>query len=113
MRYTLSSEGIDLSNKLKKYVEKKVKTLDKYISDHARDSATLDIHFRYIKPTDEKEVEFILVLPQEKIFIKEATSHAYASLDVIIVEVKRRLKAYKEKHEPAKLRHRLSRNKSI
>lgn len=109
--YTLSSDGIELTDKLEKYVAKKVKPLEKYIPKSARESATLDIHFRLLKPTDEKEVEFILILPNEKIVIKEATTHAYASLDVIVVDVKRRLKTYKEKHEPKNIRHRIARAK--
>ncbi|MBP9852571.1 MAG: putative sigma-54 modulation protein [Patescibacteria group bacterium] len=111
MEYTLSSEGIELTDKLRKYVDKKVKPLEKFIPKHARESATLDIHFRLHAATDQKEVEFILVLPKEKIVVKEATTHAYASLDVIAVDVKRRLRAYKDKHSPSGLRHRLARDK--
>lgn len=109
--YTLSSDGIELTDKLEKYVAKKVKPLEKYIPKSARESATLDIHFRLLKSTDEKECKFILILPHDKIVLSEATTHAYASLDVIVVEAKRQLKAYKEKHEPKNIRHRIARAK--
>lgn len=111
MNYTLSVDGIELTGKLEKYVAKKVKPLEKYIPKRARESATLDIHFRLLKPSQEKEVEFILVLPHQKIVLKEATTHAYASLDVIVVEAKRQIKTYKEKHEPKSIRHRIARSK--
>lgn len=111
LQYTLSSEGIELTDKLRKYTSSKVKTLERFIPKAARESATLDIHFRLLKATDEKEVEFILILPHEKIVISEATTHAYASLDVIIVEVKRRLRAYKDQHSPKGVRHRIARSK--
>lgn len=167
LHYTLSADGIELTDKLAKYIEKKVKPLEKYVPKSAQKAMTLDIHFRLIKKNhahqtsngstfsrrsvneavqavqrvspggekradveeldsvsgsaveqversvghDEKEVKFILVLPHEKIVIKEATTHAYASLDVIMVEVKRRLRSYKEKHEPKSIRHRIARAK--
>ena len=112
LQYTLSADGIQLSTKIQQYVLTKVKSLERNVPKKARESATLDVHLRLLKSTEEKECEFILVLPHDKLVVKEATGHSYAAIDIVVVEMRRRLRDYKEKHEPKAIRHRIARAKT-
>lgn len=112
LQYKVSADGIQLSTKLQKYILTKVVSLQRNVPKRARESATLDIHLRYVKATDEKECEFVLVLPHDKLVVKEATGHSYAAIDIVVVEMRRRLRDYKEKHEPKAVRHRIARSKT-
>lgn len=109
MKYTVSSDGIDLTVKLQKYVGSKVASLEKYVPKHARESAEIDIHLRFLAPTDEKECRFSLILPHETLVVTEATGHSYAAIDIVVAEMRRRIRVYKEKHEPKAIRHRIAR----
>lgn len=109
MIHTVSAEGFDLTPKLQKYTNGKVRDIEKYIPRSARQAAVLAVHFKITKRGKEKTCTLALELPHETLAVREATGHMYASLDVATVEMRRQIADYKGKHSKYGLRHRLAR----
>ena len=107
INYTFSAEGFDKTDKLQKYVEQKVKDIEKYIPRHARQSAQLSI--RIVKTPKTKAESYgcsvSLSLPHQKLLASEKVDHSYAALDVVMAEIKRQVTDYKSKHGRQSLRH--------
>ncbi len=106
INYTFSAEGFDKTDKLQKYVEQKVKDIEKYIPRRARQSSQLSI--RIIKMPKSKTESYTcnisLALPQQKLLASEKVDHSYAALDVVMAEIKRQVADYKGKHGRQSLR---------
>ena len=95
-------QGVNLKidANLRKYAEKKIGKLDKYIPRHARDSVHVKVYLkeRVIKTKKECTCEVMLVLPKESINTKESTINMYAAIDIVETKLKNQLKKYKDKH---------------
>ena len=108
IKYTFSAEGFEHTDKLQKYVEQKVRDLEKYVPRHDRENSQLAI--RITKSTKTKVEAYTchleLHLPKQKIVATEKVDHSYAALDVTIAELRRQLADYKSKHGKQTLRHR-------
>ncbi|MBP9761587.1 ribosome-associated translation inhibitor RaiA [Candidatus Saccharibacteria bacterium] len=109
MIHTVSAEGFDLTPKLQKYTTSKIRDIEKYIPRKARESAVLAVHYKTSKKGQDKTCTLALQLPQGTLSVHETTSHMYTSLDISVVEMRRQLAAYKDKHSKHGLRHRLVR----
>lgn len=108
IRHTFSAEGFEHTDKLQKYVDQKVKDLEKYIPRFARDAAELSIRITR-SPKTKAEMytcHLELKLPKQKLIVTEKVEHSYAALDVTMSELKRQLADYKSKHGKQTLRHR-------
>lgn len=107
LKYTFSAEGFDGTEKLQKYVETKVKDLEKYIPRVSRGSADLAVRLRRTKSKAEMyECRLELTLKQANLIATEQVEHAYSAVDVTMAEVRRQLADYKSKHSKQSLRHR-------
>lgn len=110
IHHTFSAEGFDKTDKLQKYVEQKVKDIEKYIPRHARQSAQLGI--RIIKAPKLKAESYTcsisLALPHQTLLASEKVEHSYAALDVVMAEIKRQITDYKGRHGRKSLRRRAS-----
>ncbi len=109
MIHTLSAEGFDLTPKLQKYADGKMRDIQKYIPRQARPSAVMAVHFKQTKKGQEKTCTLTLQLPHDTMSVRETTSHMYAALDIAVVEMRRQIAEYKGKHSKYGMRHRLVR----
>lgn len=105
-------KGVHLSvdDKLRKYIERKLGGLDRYMSKHSRESVHLEVTLKESQPkTGGKQChcDVRLHLPHENIVIKEATINMYAAVDIMEGKLKMQLKKYKDTHEQGKLRRKL------
>lgn len=110
VQHTFSAEGFEHTDKLQKYVDQKVKDIEKYIPRFAREGAQLSIRISR-SPKTKAEMytcSLALVLPKQKLVASEKVEHSYAALDVTMAEIKRQLADYKSKHGKQTLRRRAS-----
>ena len=96
-------DGIsNIDNKsLKRYIDKKIGGLDKYIPRHARKSAHAEVWVKEMKIKDKKECscEVVVHLPGENLAAKEATMNMFAAVDIVEEKIKAQLKKYKDKNK--------------
>lgn len=98
------SNGVELNDDIKKYVDKKIGRLDRYMGKHAKKSAHAEVKLRLekSKKKDKLMAEVVLHVPGEILTAKEATLNIYAAIDIVEAKLKNQLKKYKDKHDPTK-----------
>jgi len=108
-RMELKGVHLTIDEKLRKYVERKLGGLDKYLSRHSRESAHLEVTLKETNAKAGKQChcDLMLHLPHETIIIKESTVNMYAAIDIAEAKLKMQLKKYKETHEQGKLHRKL------
>ena len=107
LQYTFSAEGFDKTEKIQKYVETKVKDLEKYVPRVSRESAELIIRIKKAKAKVEMyDCHLDLKLKGTNLVVSEKVEHSYAAVDVTMAELRRQLADYKSKHGKQSLRHR-------
>jgi ribosomal subunit interface protein len=107
INYTFSADGFEKTDKIQKYVESKVKDLEKYIPRVSRESAELQVRMKKGKSKAEMyDCHLELGLKGTKLVASEKVEHSYAALDVTMAELKRQLADYKGKHSKQSLRRR-------
>ncbi len=94
---------------LRKYINKKIGNLDKYIPKHARDSAHVEVFIKEGKTKNNNSCtcEVTLFLPKQTLIINETSINMYAAIDITEAKLKLQLKKYKELHNSAKIRRHL------
>lgn len=99
-RIDISASHLELTEDLKKYVNKKVGKLDKYIPKHARKSVHADVKLKeeQSKKNDKFTAEVILHLPHETMTAKDQTLNIFAAIDIVEAKIKNQLRKYKEKN---------------
>lgn len=110
-RIEINSVHAQVDDDLKKYVNKKIGHLDKYMSKHAKASAHAEVKLKEHHAKDKKqcECEVILHLPHDTLMVKESTINMYAAVDIVEAKLKNQMKKYKDTHESAKFRQRVIR----
>lgn len=100
----------DGDEKLKKYVEKTVVKLERYMPKHARESAHVEVKLRENKSQSDKKcvAELIVYMPRETLNAKEATVNMYAAVDIVEAKLVNQIKKYKETHTNPRLIRRLT-----
>ncbi len=108
-KFEISATRLELDDRLKKYVTKKLATLDKYLPRQARPSAHMEVRFKEHKSGGQKQsvCDVTLHLPNETIKICESTQNVYAAVDIVEAKLKQQIKKYKELHSGGKRRRRL------
>jgi putative sigma-54 modulation protein len=108
-RFEVRGVHTTLDENLKKYVEKKIGKLDRYLSKHQQQSARCEVILKESKAKDKKQCtcEVVLHLPKENIAVKESTLNMYAAVDIVEAKLKLQLKKYKDIHANGKLHRRL------
>jgi ribosomal subunit interface protein len=94
---------------LKKYVTKKIGSLDRYLSRHDRASAHGEVILKESKTKDNNNFvcEVTLHLPHGTIVVREAALNMYASVDIVETKLKQQIKKHKDLHENGKVSRRL------
>lgn len=95
---TITGVKYELTDTTKKYVERKIGTLGKYLPRHARKSATADVKIKQIdNPGGNKyEVEVIINVPDKKITAKDSTMNVLAAVDIVEAKLNGQLRKYKD-----------------
>ena len=98
-----------LDDNLRKYVNKKIGGLDRYLSRHNRQSAHAEVHLKEGKAKNNTHCtcEVTMYLPHDTINLQESAFNMYAAVDIIEAKLKQQLKKYKELHPNGKLTRRL------
>jgi putative sigma-54 modulation protein len=107
----LEIDGVHMTvgEDLRKYVNKKIGKLEKYVPRNARQSLHVEIKLKEGKARNKNErtCEAIVHLPQEVIAVSETTINIFAAVDIVEEKLKNLLHKYKELHGDPKLRRRL------
>jgi putative sigma-54 modulation protein len=95
---------VDLDDNLKKYINKKIGRLDKYLGSDLKDKLTAEIYLKELKSKDKNNCRFEvnLIFPNEKITAEESTLNMYAAVDIVEEKLKHQLIKYHQKHHSAK-----------
>jgi len=99
-RLEINGIHTDVGDDLRKYVNKKIGKLDKYIPRRARESAHAEVKLKSANSKGKKQYtcEVILTLPNDVITTKETTLNMFAAIDIVETKLKNQLKRYKEQH---------------
>lgn len=94
---------------LRKYVNKKIGGLEKYVPKAARPSLHVEVKLKEAKAKNKEQrtCEVIIHLPQEVITISETTINMFAAVDIVEEKLKNQLHKYKEQRGGLKLHRRL------
>lgn len=94
---------------LKKYVNKKIGGLEKYVPRHARKSVHVEVKLKEgkIKTKEERTCEVIMHLPNEVFTVSETTINMFAAVDIVEEKLKKHLHKYKDIQSSPRLRQRL------
>lgn len=108
-KFEISGIHAVVGEDLKKYINKKIGKLDKYMPKHARESAHAEVLIKQSKLKSRKQhtCEVILNLPKETFMIKETTLNPFAAVDIVEAKLKTHLKKYKETHGSLRIHRRL------
>ncbi len=99
-RLEINGIHTEVDDDLRKYVNKKIGKLDKYMPRHARESAHAEVKLKSSNSKGKKQCtcEVILTLPQDVITTKETTLNMFAAVDIVETKLKNQLKRYKGQH---------------
>lgn len=108
-KITVTGIHTEVSDDLRKYVERKIGRLDRYLPVHARKSVHVEAKLKEhkIKAHVECTAEVIIFLPKETITSKETTVNLFAAIDVTEEKLKNQIKRYKSKHGPGQIHQRV------
>lgn len=108
-KFEIRGVHTDIDSKLQAYVTKKIGSLDRYVSRHARASARAEVHLKnnQLKGAQNSRCEIKVSLPKETIIIKEDGINMYAAVDIAEAKLKQQLQKYKELHNRGKIRGQL------
>jgi ribosomal subunit interface protein len=111
-KFEIQAVHTKVDESLKRYVTKKIGSVDRYLSRHDRVSSHGEIILKETKAKDNNKFicEVTLHLPHDTIVIREAAVNMYASVDIVETKLKQQIKKHKDQHGNGKLhRHLLAR----
>jgi putative sigma-54 modulation protein len=84
----------------RKYVQKKIGRLDRYLPKHARKSVSADVKLKEVGRDhgNKYEAEIILNVPDKRLTAKDSTVNMLAAVDIVEAKLVAQLKKYKELH---------------
>ncbi len=99
---TITGVKYDLTDTTKKYVEKKIGALDKYLPRHARKSVSAKVKIEQIdNPGGNKyEVDVVINVPDKVITAKDSTMNVLAAVDIVEAKLNGQLRKYKQAKVP-------------
>lgn len=102
MIQSISVTGVrlDLDNTTKKYVEKKIGRLDRFLPRHARKSATAEVILKEVNRShgNKYEAEVVLYVPDKQLMAKDSTMNVMAAVDIVEAKLANQLRKYKDAH---------------
>lgn len=94
----ISGIAYEVDDNLKKYVNKRIGRLDRYLPRHARKTALADVRLKQINQShgNKYEAEVIIDIPGKKVITaKDSTGSIYAAVDIVEAKIKSQLSDYK------------------
>lgn len=91
----------------KRYVRKKIGSLDRYLSRHTRKSATVDVKLKEVNRAhgNKYECDVIMYLPEVTIAAKDSTLNMLAAVDIVEEKLRSQLKKYHDTRKEHRGRH--------
>lgn len=98
-RIEIAATGMELSDDIKKYLDKKIGKLDKYMTRHARKTVHAEVKIKQekSKKNDRFTAEVVLHVPGEPLTAKESTLNIFAAIDIVEAKLRNQLRKYKDK----------------
>lgn len=99
-RIEKSGINLELGEDVKKYIDKKIGRLDRYMPRAARKSVHVGVKLRATnnKPGNKYECEVIVHLPRGQVMAKESTLNMFAAVDIVEAKLRNQLLRYKQLH---------------
>ncbi len=84
----------------KKYVEKKIGRLDRFLPRHARKSVTAEVKLKEVNRDhgNKYEAEVVLHVPEKDVKAKDSTVNMLAAVDIVEAKLVSQLRKYKDMH---------------
>ena len=91
----------------KRYVRKKIGSLDKYLTRHMRKSTKVDVKLKEVNRAygNKYECDVIIHLPEQTIAAKDSTLNMLAAVDIVEEKLRVQLKKYHDTHRDHRGRH--------
>lgn len=91
----------------KRYVRKKIGSLDKFLTRHARKSTSVDIKLKEVNRAhgNKYECDVIFHLPEATITAKDSTLNMLAAVDIVEEKLRVQLKKYHDARREHRGRH--------
>jgi len=88
----------------KKYIQKKIGRLDKYVSRHARKTMTAEVVLKEVNRANGNKYECVikLMLPGKTLTAEDSTMNMLAAVDIVEAKLLQQLRKYKEAAAPQK-----------
>ncbi len=98
-----------ITPELRKYINKKIGKLEKYLPKDARESAHGEVFIKESKNKTKAQhtAEVVLRLKHETLTAKETTVNPFAAVDIVEAKLKNQLRKYKDKHTHKKFHHKV------
>lgn len=95
----IASSNYQPTDKLKKYINKKVGRLDRVVPRSRRQGIYADVILTELKTKNNRnKCEIILHLPDQKLIASESTVNMFAAVDVAETKIRSQLRKYKDTH---------------
>jgi len=88
----------EVDDTTKKYVNKKIGRLDRYLPKHARSSVTAEVKLKQVNRDhgNKYEAEVVLNVPGKVITAKDTTLNMLAAVDIVEAKIVAQLRKYKD-----------------
>ena len=88
----------DLDETTRRYVNKKIGRLDRYLPRHARGSVSADIKLKEVNKDhgNKYEAEIVINVPDKVITAKDSTVNMLAAIDIVEAKIVAQLRKYKQ-----------------
>jgi len=108
-KFEVQGVNTQIDDNLRKYINKKIGGLDKYLSRHSRESAHGEVLLKEsnARGKAQRTCEVIIHLPQETIVVKESAQNMFAAVDIVEVKLKQQFQKYKQMHHSGKAQRQL------
>ena len=92
----------DIDEATRKYVNRKVGRLERYLPRHARKSATAEVKLKQIDKShgNKYEAEVILNVPEKTLTAKDTSGNILATIDIVEAKLAGQLRRYKTERVP-------------
>lgn len=92
----------EIDDTTRRYVNKKIGRLDRYLPKHARKSVTADVKLKQVNKDhgNKYAAEIILNVPDKRLMAEDYTVNMLAAVDIVEAKLASQLKKYKEATVP-------------
>lgn len=94
----VTGEKFEVDEVTRKYVQKKIGRLTRYLPRHARRTASAEVKLRQINQShgNKYEAEVILHVPDKTLTARDSTMNVLAAVDIVEAKIVSQLRRYKD-----------------